>query len=605
MKKIIYTILIITLAILTLGSCMEETSLEELKKQIGSIGTDLSAVVSETSVTISGTFTGKVTAAGVIIDDNSDFSSSNTYKAVISENKFTVTVNNLTREKKYYCKAYISNTFVNVESSSVSFEIGKLITESIVITSDVTSITNTTATCGGNVTSDGGADVTARGVVWSTSQNPTVSLTTKTSDGTGTGEFTSSITGLTPGTTYYVRAYATNSQGTAYGAQKTFTTLVNESDYSSLSTSGTSNCYIVSTSGLYSFDATVIGNGAAGLLPDIAQSDKLFHTESVSISPLSAQILWQDVDGLVSGVRMSSDKSKVLFSTSASKGNALIAVYDNADPTADGAKILWSWHIWCTGAPSTHKYINRANREFTVLDRNLGATAADYGSGTDAEYLATYGLFYQWGRKDPFSRNDSHLSKEATSSSNGTIANTVSHPTIFYYNSSNPYDWFYGSSRNNYLWGNPYGYNYNSTVPYYSDGTASGTVVLPKKSVYDPCPPGYMVATKDMWTRFTTTGNNTNTSSEFNVDGSFSKGWRFYYAADKSGSTAWYPASGFRDYGGGSLSSVGSGGGYWSSSPNDSCSIYAGSLYFYSGYVFPLNYYYFRACGFAVRCLQE
>ena len=92
-----------------------------------------------------------------------------------------------------------------------------------VITGAVSGTSETTAMCGGNVTSDGGANVTARGVCWSTSQNPTIS-NSHTTDGSGTGSFTSSLTGLTAGTTYYVRAYATNSEGTAYGSQVNFTT---------------------------------------------------------------------------------------------------------------------------------------------------------------------------------------------------------------------------------------------------------------------------------------------------------------------------------------------------------------------------------------------
>jgi hypothetical protein len=66
--------------------------------------------------------------------------------------------------------------------------------------------------------------VTQRGVIWSTSPNPTISLPTKTTSGTGTGSFTSSLTGLSPLTTYYVRAYATNVVGTSYGQQITFVT---------------------------------------------------------------------------------------------------------------------------------------------------------------------------------------------------------------------------------------------------------------------------------------------------------------------------------------------------------------------------------------------
>ncbi len=93
-----------------------------------------------------------------------------------------------------------------------------------VTTASVSSITNTTAICGGTVTADGGATVTTRGVVWSTSPSPTIALNTKTTDGTGTGSYTSNITGLTPNTTYYVRAYATNIAGTSYGIEQNFTT---------------------------------------------------------------------------------------------------------------------------------------------------------------------------------------------------------------------------------------------------------------------------------------------------------------------------------------------------------------------------------------------
>jgi hypothetical protein len=92
-----------------------------------------------------------------------------------------------------------------------------------VTTTAATSITESSATSGGNVTSQGSAEVTARGVCWSTTANPTTS-SSKTTDGTGTGAFTSAITGLTASTAYYARAYATNSAGTAYGTQITFTT---------------------------------------------------------------------------------------------------------------------------------------------------------------------------------------------------------------------------------------------------------------------------------------------------------------------------------------------------------------------------------------------
>lgn len=90
-------------------------------------------------------------------------------------------------------------------------------------TASVTEITDTTAQCGGTVTSDGGASVSTRGVCWSTEGTPTVADDT-TNNGTGTGNFTSYITGLTANTTYYVRAYASNSEGTGYGNSVSFTT---------------------------------------------------------------------------------------------------------------------------------------------------------------------------------------------------------------------------------------------------------------------------------------------------------------------------------------------------------------------------------------------
>jgi len=92
-----------------------------------------------------------------------------------------------------------------------------------VTTNTVSDITATSATCGGNVTADGGATVTARGVCWSTSENPTVA-DAYTTDGSGAGAFTSQLTNLEPATIYYVRAYATNSKGTAYGESVSFTT---------------------------------------------------------------------------------------------------------------------------------------------------------------------------------------------------------------------------------------------------------------------------------------------------------------------------------------------------------------------------------------------
>ena len=94
-----------------------------------------------------------------------------------------------------------------------------------ITTASITNITENSATSGGEVTDEGGSSVTAKGVVWHTSENPTITTYTgKTNDGSGLGSFTSFLTGLASGQTYYVRAYATNSEGTGYGEQKVFAT---------------------------------------------------------------------------------------------------------------------------------------------------------------------------------------------------------------------------------------------------------------------------------------------------------------------------------------------------------------------------------------------
>ena len=97
------------------------------------------------------------------------------------------------------------------------------VTLAVLTTVSASSVIDTVAISGGNISSNGGAPIIARGVCWSTSSNPTI-LGNKTTDSTGIGSFTSKLKGLTPNTTYYVRAYATNSFGTAYGNEQSFKT---------------------------------------------------------------------------------------------------------------------------------------------------------------------------------------------------------------------------------------------------------------------------------------------------------------------------------------------------------------------------------------------
>ena len=133
---------------------------------------------------------------------------------------FTGQMTELTPGTTYYVRAFATNAAGTVYGTQTSFT---TLSVPIVKTLNVMDILDSTATCGGNVITEGSFSGIARGVCWGTTQNPTIN-DSHTSDGTGTGEFSSLLTGLIPSTTYYVRAYATYGIGTVYGEQKIFTT---------------------------------------------------------------------------------------------------------------------------------------------------------------------------------------------------------------------------------------------------------------------------------------------------------------------------------------------------------------------------------------------
>ncbi|MBQ7533953.1 MAG: hypothetical protein IJT45_09745 [Bacteroidales bacterium] len=173
---------------------------------------------------------------------------------------YTSTMTGLSEHTVYYVRAFAINekgTSYGTEYSFETTEGGGVIIAPTVTTSNVTDITSTSAICGGVVANSGGADVTARGVCWSTTENPTIS-DAHTSDGTGTGTFTSSLTNLTPQTTYYIRAYATNEVGTAYGEQKIFTA---GSDITSPTVTTNDVSSVTSNSAVCGGNVTSAGNG--------------------------------------------------------------------------------------------------------------------------------------------------------------------------------------------------------------------------------------------------------------------------------------------------------------------------------------------------------
>jgi hypothetical protein len=151
------------------------------------------------------------------------------------------------------------------DGQDLAFELDDIVLEAIIClsTTSASSVTNTTATSGGNVTSDAGSAVTARGVCWSTSANPTIA-DSKTTDGTGTGSFTSSMTGLTTNTVYNYRSYATNSFGTSYGENKRLITTTSSACPTFTETFDTDNGYTNVGYGIYNRDyfGVEFSNGA-------------------------------------------------------------------------------------------------------------------------------------------------------------------------------------------------------------------------------------------------------------------------------------------------------------------------------------------------------
>lgn len=151
---------------------------------------------------------------------------------------FSNTITHLLSDTTYYIRAYASNNDGTSYGNTIVFK--TLPSLLAVLTTNIpTDITETTATCGGNITFDGNSPILAKGICWDTIANPTIDKN-KTIDGAGAGMFSTNITKLNKGTIYYVRAYATNVAGNSYGNQITINTLstpkINTIDASSIST---------------------------------------------------------------------------------------------------------------------------------------------------------------------------------------------------------------------------------------------------------------------------------------------------------------------------------------------------------------------------------
>jgi len=158
----------------------------------------------------------------------------NIFQIGLGTGTFSNTLTGLMPNTTYYVRAYATNSAGTAYGNEQSFNTLPLSMPTI-STNSVSAITPTSATTGGFIANDGGALVSQRGVAYGTSPNPTISGTF-TQNGTGPGNFASALSGLSPNTTYYVRAYATNNAGTGYGNQLSFTTAINSNTLAEVQT---------------------------------------------------------------------------------------------------------------------------------------------------------------------------------------------------------------------------------------------------------------------------------------------------------------------------------------------------------------------------------
>lgn len=460
---------------------------------------DITSSAAKVSCVITDKGGDRVTDIGIIYGTSPDLNPSFSDKVSnpYTSDSFSYSIKGLSRAQSYYVQPFATNSVGTYYGEISTF---KTLPEiPIVITSEVTEINDNSAVSGGAIVDDGGESVMAKGLVWSKFGTPTLS-DFNIDNGVGNSSFENKMTNLESGTTYYVRAYATNSAGTAYGPQRLFTTT---GDIQTIALEA-SNSFIISQSDIYSFKP-VKGNSFEPV-GDIASVDVLWESYGTYKTPT--------IGSLISQVSYSEEKIVFVTAYPFVEGNAVIAAKNQ-----DG-EILWSWHIWLTDKPQEQIYTSDA---MIMMDRNLGALSSTAGD------VGALGLLYQWGRKDPFMGSSSiDYSSVAASTiiwpsikysdySIGTIEFVVANPTTFIsYNNLN-YDWYYTGTE-----------------------TADNSRWQSNKTIYDPCPAGWRVPDSEVWK-----------TSLFDS---------CYYDQNnrgiKSNSELWYPIAGYRSSFSGALQGV-------------------------------------------------
>lgn len=335
-----------------------------------------------------------------------------------------------------------------------------------------------------------------------------------------------------------------------------------------LSAEEMANCYIIQQPGIYKFKADNMFNQGSGLpVPP-------------KISPVYAELLWQTNNGSIKKVEFTNENEPyVIVEVAQAVGNALIAVFN------EKKEIEWSWHIWM---PLEDITSYKSSNGYEVMNMNLGALNNSPGNAS------SYGMLYQWGRKDPFPAASSLTGDTNTKgapifdingnrveirnsdwadNTNNTISYSIKHPTVCLSNYSQynmSRDWLKYEDSNDALWGNPNGEDRDELFELINKG---------EKTCYDPSPAGWRVPPCDVFKHFTSNGGYEWNMNNFNVadlndDGiitlsDYNYGWHFMINKNES---LYFPAAARYDGSYAMLMGSVSGlwGNYWSNTPSAS-----------------------------------
>ena len=409
--------------------------------------------------------------------------------------------------------------------------------------------------------------------------------------------FTLTLEAVT-GQTYSMEIEGANVQRNAIATLPSIVWESAQDDNNNLSKLGYANCYMVHTAGEYTFKTRRVDNTP---INDIATVDWLW----------ASTVEGQSGNALISNIKY--ENGTVTFTASAHEGNALLAAFDAA------GNIVWSWHIWLTDKPEVYDYQNNSIPQsggqtdgYYCMDRNLGATDATALGGYE-----TFGLYYQWGRKDPFigdkqeerSRdNENGGWKENTktfgNSGSLTVCNsaysqakwvsTSTNSTIgtIAYATANPMTFLYSGTGNVANWLDVKGLSSaeKNNICYDPDKSLWRPF---QKSNYDPCPVGYQVPRKAMWVAL---GANAVVTD-----------YKGFVETTDAGAETWFPMAGYRSAhpsDAGSLMSVQNKNGFvelWSSELEVSETAYH---FFYSSPTFYAGNGAGWGNGYNVRCVK-